>query len=512
MNSILRILIIAVLFFSASIVSAADWPQAAGPNGDFAVNGEGPSEFSVTHDQNIRWRVALPNTGQGTPIVKNGRVFVLSHAPVKQDTELGSLTVGQCFDSASGKELWRKDIVGNRVTDLSSLFSDNTAASAVATDDLVAFVNVGGQIAVFDHDGQLQWNHHWVPFGRHHARQHEPMLHGQNVIVLKTIKKGLPQTATTKAGAKEYGRSKDVWTHLHAFDMQDGSVNWIAEPGTGVHSTSILQSIGGEAVIATSRGGGHQPPEEPYGVSLIDAETGHAIWDVGIAGYQAHQNVVFNEDGVHVIKGFEHLLLSLKDGQAVQSPVSLAKDVTISSVNRSQYQTKHNQMFESPRKPITYQTNIVLGDYTLFLSHKPGFIGRINVRTGDVEYLQVPIQVVRQANVPDEILWNEARRNDMKNSSGFVASQDKRNSGSGWGHVSAPSPIAIGDKVYFPTMIGIVYVLKWDADVFDKDALLSISDLGPATETWTLSSLSFANGRIYARTLKELICIESRSD
>ena len=95
----------------------------------------------------------------------------------------------------------------------------------------------------------------------------------------------------------------------------------------------------------------------------------------------------------------------------------------------------------------------------------------------------------------------------MKNSSGFVASQDKRNSGSGWGHVSAPSPIAIGDKVYFPTMIGIVYVLKWDADVFDKDALLSISDLGPATETWTLSSLSFANGRIYARTMKELICI-----
>jgi hypothetical protein len=61
-------------------------------------------------------------------------------------------------------------------------------------------------------------------------------------------------------------------------------------------------------------------------------------------------------------------------------------------------------------------------------------------------------------------------------------------------------------------MIGIVYVLKWDADVFDKDALLSVSDLGPATETWTLSSLSFANGCIYARTLKELVCIEPKSN
>ena len=512
MNSVSRIFPVAVLLLSASISLAADWPQAAGPNGDFAVDAVGPAKFSVTHDQNIRWRVPLPNTGQGTPIVKNGHVFVLSHAPVKEDTKLGSLTVGQCFDSESGKELWRKDIIGYRVTDLSSLFSDNTAASAVATDDLVAFVNVGGQIAVFDHNGKLQWDHHWVPFGRHHARQHEPMLHGHNLIVLKTVKKELPQIATTKSGAKEYGRSKDVWTHLHAFDLQDGSVNWVAETGTGVHSTSILQTIDGKAVIATGRGGGHQPPEEPYGVSLIDADTGHAIWNSEIAGYQAHQNVIFNELGVHVIKGFEHSLLSLKDGQAVQFPMSLTKGVTITAVNGSQYQTKHDQVFEKPRKPITYQTNIVLGDYNLFLSHKPGFIGRININTGDVEYLQVPVQVIRRANAQDEILWNDSRPNDMKNSSGFVVPQDKRNAGSGWGHVSAPSPIAVGDKVYFPTMIGIVYVLKWDANVFDKDALLSVSDLGPATETWTLSSLSFASGCIYARTLKELICIEPKSN
>ena len=58
-----------------------------------------------------------------------------------------------------------------------------------------------------------------------------------------------------------------------------------------------------------------------------------------------------------------------------------------------------------------------------------------------------------------------------------------------------------------PTMIGMVYVLKWDAPVLDESALVSISDLGPAGETWSLSSLSYADGRIYARTMKELICI-----
>ena len=56
-------------------------------------------------------------------------------------------------------------------------------------------------------------------------------------------------------------------------------------------------------------------------------------------------------------------------------------------------------------------------------------------------------------------------------------------------------------------MIGMVYVLKWNAETLDENALVSISDLGPAGETWSLSSLSFSGGRLYARTLKELICL-----
>jgi hypothetical protein len=53
----------------------------------------------------------------------------------------------------------------------------------------------------------------------------------------------------------------------------------------------------------------------------------------------------------------------------------------------------------------------------------------------------------------------------------------------------------------------VVYVLRWDAKILDQRALLSISDLGLAGETWSLSGLSYAKGRLYARTLKELICI-----
>ena len=162
------------------------------------------------------------------------------------------------------------------------------------------------------------------------------------------------------------------------------------------------------------------------------------------------------------------------------------------------------------KKAITYMTNLLIGDYHYFRSFSGFMIGRVNIRTNKVEYLQVPAQVIRMAGKPDVTNWQKALPNDMRNANGFRATQDKRNAGNGWGHVSAASPIVVDEKIYFPTMTGMVYVLKWNAETLDEKALLSISDLGPAGETWSLSSLSYANGRIYARTLKELICIREK--
>jgi hypothetical protein len=41
----------------------------------------------------------------------------------------------------------------------------------------------------------------------------------------------------------------------------------------------------------------------------------------------------------------------------------------------------------------------------------------------------------------------------------------------------------------------------------DEAALVSISDLGQARETWSLSGLAYVDEKIFARTMKELICI-----
>jgi len=165
-------------------------------------------------------------------------------------------------------------------------------------------------------------------------------------------------------------------------------------------------------------------------------------------------------------------------------------------------------------KAVTYYTNIIVGDYHFFRAFAEPLIGRVHLPSGRLEYLEVPVQVVRQAGQPERRLWGiaSALPNELRTATGFLATSDKRNRGSGWGHVSSATPIVVGDHIYLPTMLGIVYVLKWNAPELGPDALVSVSDLGPAQDTWSLAGLAFADGAMYARTLKELIRIGSPAD
>ena len=489
------------------VLCAEDWPQAFGPNGDLTVNGKAVDSFSVSMNENILWRTPMPSTGQGTPIISNGRIFVTSHERIEEDSEMGSDIVGICLDAKTGKKLWERKIPGTRTTDLSSLFSDNTAASSVSDGERVVFMNVGGTIACFDFEGKELWTHKWTPFGRHHARAHEPILHDGMVVVSHTPKYDLPVEATTKEGSKALGRGKEYWNFLRAYNLQTGKLVWQAEAGTSVHSTSMLGQLAkGKLAILTGRGGGHQPPEEPYGLSMIDVTSGKSIWDISLKGYAAAQNASWNKKEVHFFAGEMHQSLSSISGK-MNKETSIFEKVTITKWNGDQYETKYNQTLKKSKKPITYFTNILIGNYHYFRSFDGFMIGRVNMKNGKVEYLEVPGQVIRQNEKDEELLWGKTVPNDMRNAGGFKATKDKRNAGSGWGHVSSAPPIVVGDRIYFPTMVGMVYVLKWNADSLDEGALISISDLGRVGETWSLSGLAYVDGKIFARTLKEMICI-----
>jgi len=162
-----------------------------------------------------------------------------------------------------------------------------------------------------------------------------------------------------------------------------------------------------------------------------------------------------------------------------------------------------------------WHCNIVVAGYHYFLAttgHRRNTRGpkgkagpshslaRVNV--------ELPVTVMRKPGEPDQRVYGIAVKTKTVNSLGQDVAAEERSRTDGW-EVPAfwGSPVALGDKVYFTTMLGVTYVIDGKARVLDESALLAVNDLGPSGETWSLNSISFSNGRIYHRSLKELVAI-----
>ena len=103
MHRTLSSLSLVALLGLAGSVQGGDWPSFRGPLGNgFSTETNVPVEWSNT--KNVRWKVALPDEGNGSPIVGGDRVFV---ACGQEEAKLRGL---YCFNRADGKELWSRII------------------------------------------------------------------------------------------------------------------------------------------------------------------------------------------------------------------------------------------------------------------------------------------------------------------------------------------------------------------------------------------------------------------
>ena len=146
---------------------------------------------------------------------------------------------------------------------------------------------------------------------------------------------------------------------------------------------------------------------------------------------------------------------------------------------------------------------MAVNDYTFYMvMHKP-FIARHNIVTGKNEHLELP----HEKNADGSFILKTPQTNDGLNSKGQLHSNDTRVLGDGFQRSFLGSPVMINNYIYFTNAVGMVYVIDANAERFDESALVAVNDLGEKGKTWTVNTLSFANGHIYHRTLKEIICI-----
>lgn len=501
--------------------SAEDWSQGSGPTSNFQTTASAPTTWSRVRHENIAWKITLPETGQSTPVVFGDKLFFSTMKPVSSDAELGKDIIAWCCDTKTGNILWQREIAGRHPLRLSGCFSDSSAPPAVCDGERVVFVNASGTVACFDLEGKPVWSREILSTGRT-----LPCLHNGNVIFTRQI---YPPDPDGNFPHKYADSPLKMWTQLNALDMKSGETVWVSKCGVNMGCLPLLQKLeDGRSVMVVGRGGGHGPPEKPEGISMVNAEDGATLWTLPLDGFMSTMTYSLRNNQIHLFHQDEHLSVDALTGEIV-SQVSILKDVPVCRLLETQRITQIETIPDKKKgRMITQGSNLLVGSYHYFRSYTHPYLGRVNVETGVVEYLELPLQLARTVGQPDQYQWYDPSAmspngkkipkpvpinlqsiaaNDMKNSRGLVVMGDKRSQGNGWGHIAAPSPSVAGDHLYIPVMNGTVYVLKWNAKTLDETAIVSINDLGPAGQSWTRASLSFSEDRIFAHTIRELICI-----
>lgn len=513
--------LIAALALTGSL-TATEWPQGAGPNTDFVVHeSRAPTKWSAALDQNIKWRLTLPETGQSTVVASQGRLFFTIMEPVKADSELGRNIIAYCCEAKTGRVLWTRPIPGRYSLRLSGCFSDSSAPPPVADGKRVVFFNASGTIAAYDYAGKRLWSKQRLVVGRT-----QPFLLDDRVIYIRQV---YPPDDKGHFTHEHKNAPPAKWTQLQALDIATGDIAWTTTCGANMGCIPLPQKLAdGRQVIFVGRGGGHSPPEKPEGVSMVDARDGRTLWTLPLPGFMS--TMTYSVHGPHVLiyHGPELLKVRTADGK-IAKRVSILNNIPTRLFNHGKWRTERVTLKPGKNKrEITQQSNLLVGHHAYFRCYQRNYLGRVDLRTDQVEYLQLPVQVIREAGKKDLMLWGPEnsiepwgrkpkgslkvnywalRHNDMKNSRGHVVVGDIRSKGNGWGHYASQLPTVVGKHLYVPTMNGTVYVLRWDADRLDENALVAINDLGPAGQAWNRASLSYADGHLYAHTIKEILCI-----
>lgn len=235
-------------------VWAADWTMFRGPDlNGISQESSVPTEWSA--DKDILWKAPLPQKGNGSPIVSQGKVFVTS----AEDAD-GTKRSLYCFDEKTGEQLWVKTVdFGKKLpTHNTNPYGGTTPA---ADGERVAVWHASAGLYCYDYQGQELWKKDLGEFKHMWGYGTSPIIYKGKVIL------------HTGPGVKAF---------VAAFDGKTGELVWQTdEPqeGDGEHndekkymgswSTPVLVTVDGEDQIIVP---------QPTRVVAYNPNDGKIVW------------------------------------------------------------------------------------------------------------------------------------------------------------------------------------------------------------------------------------------
>lgn len=239
----LRIAAALMLFLSAAIAHADNWPAWRGPTGQgFCTEKNLPLTWSA---RDARWKVALEHQGNSTPVIWGDRIFLT------QANKGGTIRSLLCFARADGKKLWQKDV---EYKEKERNWNENWYANASpVTDGQRVIISLGSAgMCCFDFEGNELWNRTDLGSWQHSfGNASSPVIYGDLAILW--------------CGPNE-GKKGNV---LLAVDKATGKTRWEHNEKVGSWGTPLITRIDGQDQLLLSMA--------PY-LKGIDPKVGKPLW------------------------------------------------------------------------------------------------------------------------------------------------------------------------------------------------------------------------------------------
>src|SRR5258708_2113581 len=165
---------LAIAILLAGVLSPAqEWPRFRGPNGAGVSTSTGlPVEFGPS--KNLLWKTSVP-FARSSPVIAGNRIFLTASE--------GDKLITLALDRATGKILWRREIVRPRAT---ALYHENDPASPTPATDgknvYAFFIDLG--LVAYTVEGKELWRVPLGPFQTFYGLASSPVVSGNTVLQL----------------------------------------------------------------------------------------------------------------------------------------------------------------------------------------------------------------------------------------------------------------------------------------------------------------------------------------
>ncbi len=281
-----RLFIFILLFAVPISVYANDWPSWRGPdqNGT-STETDLISKWSL-EGENLLWKTDF--IGRSTPIVLNGRVYVLGR--IGQDITQQERIA--CFDAETGDMLWDDKFNVFHTTITFNRVGWTNPAGDTETGNIYIH-GVQGLFICYDKDGNIVWSRSLTEeYGRisgYGGRVHTPIIAGNLVIV---------SFLNTSWGAQSVPRHR-----YYAFNKHNGDLVWVSTPGgrplDTTYSTPVATNINGQSLIIGGNADG--------GIYAMKQTTGEMVWGFKLSKRGINTSVVVSGTKVYATHSEENL-------------------------------------------------------------------------------------------------------------------------------------------------------------------------------------------------------------